>query len=170
MEELKLWLDSYDDIYSDFDSRHYLKRRISEDFMHELDTSLKTKSEAVTDLFLLLPQNVRDAETEKVITISLKTFLINQYQQINDNYNKKIHSGLMWLALGIAIMTGNTYIGFKGSHSFPLVAIKVLLEPAGWFMIWMSLDFLFYALKALKKERRYYKGLSKVNIHFTEWE
>ena len=41
MAELNLWLDSYDDIYSDFDSSHYLKRRISEDFLYELRTEMK---------------------------------------------------------------------------------------------------------------------------------
>lgn len=29
MIEINLWLDSYDDMYSDFDSRQYEKRRIS---------------------------------------------------------------------------------------------------------------------------------------------
>jgi hypothetical protein len=45
MSEISLWLDNYDDIYSDFDSRHFLKRRISEDFLHELRLSKKYKRE-----------------------------------------------------------------------------------------------------------------------------
>ena len=44
MANLELWLDSYNDIYSDFDSRHYSKRRISEDFIQELRLGLKHKS------------------------------------------------------------------------------------------------------------------------------
>jgi len=52
-------LDYYDDIYSDFDSRHYLKRRISEDFLFELRNALKYKRERVLDLLLLLPEQVR---------------------------------------------------------------------------------------------------------------
>ena len=43
MVEINLWLDSYDDIYSYFESRHYLKRRISEDFLHEFRTEMKYK-------------------------------------------------------------------------------------------------------------------------------
>ncbi|UKJ06351.1 hypothetical protein [Solitalea lacus] len=170
MEELRLWLDSYDDIYSDFDSRHYLNRRVSEDFMHELNMALKTKPEEVTDLFLLLPQNIRNAEIEKVIATSLKGFFINQYHLTDANCRKKLHSGIEWLVAGIAIMAINTYIGYKSANSIPLVAIKVLLEPAGWFTIWMSLDFLFFDLKALKKERKFFNGLSEINIHFKEWE
>ena len=56
-EEISLWLDSYDDIYSDFDSRHYLKRRISKDFIDELEASLKYRTGRVENLILLLPAN-----------------------------------------------------------------------------------------------------------------
>ena len=31
LAEVSLWLDDFNDIYSDFDSRHFLKRRISDD-------------------------------------------------------------------------------------------------------------------------------------------
>lgn len=61
MTEISLWLDSYDDIYSDFDSHHYLKRRISEDFLHELRVEMKYKEHHGGDLVLLLPQERRDA-------------------------------------------------------------------------------------------------------------
>ena len=59
MAELNLWLDSYDDIYSDFDSRHYLKRRISEDFLYELRTEMKYKEHHAGDMVLLLPQEAK---------------------------------------------------------------------------------------------------------------
>ena len=36
MADISLWLDDYDDLFSDFDSRNYLKRRVSEDFLEEL--------------------------------------------------------------------------------------------------------------------------------------
>ena len=48
--ELSIWLDSYDDIYSDFDSRQYLKRRVSEDFLYELKNAFRYKKEKINDL------------------------------------------------------------------------------------------------------------------------
>jgi len=52
MAELSLWLDSYDDIYSDFDARTLLKRRVSEDFIHELGIAFRRREEN-TRIFLL---------------------------------------------------------------------------------------------------------------------
>jgi len=64
MTELSLWLDSYDDIYSDFDSRHYYKRRISEDFLYELEREMKYKEDEASCLMLLLPNQQRDEAVE----------------------------------------------------------------------------------------------------------
>jgi len=89
MSELSLWLDYYDDIYSDFDSRHYLRRRISEDFLHELRMAKKYKKERATDLLLLLPQDKREDESEKIIISSLKDFFTDQFRNNNDKYRKK---------------------------------------------------------------------------------
>ena len=78
MNELSLWLDYYDDIYSDFDSRQYPKRRISDDFLYELKDAFKYRSERYNDIFLYLPQEKRTETTEKIISAGLKTFFINQ--------------------------------------------------------------------------------------------
>jgi hypothetical protein len=65
MAELSLWLDYYDDVYADFDSRHYGKRRISDDFLFELRNALKYREERVNDLFLLLPGDKRNVSRMK---------------------------------------------------------------------------------------------------------
>jgi hypothetical protein len=41
-----------------------------------------------------------------------------------------------------------------------------VLEPAGWFLFWTALDSMFYDLRSLKKERNFYRALSKLPIHF----
>ena len=74
MKELELWLDSYDDIYSDFDSRHYLKRRISEDFLHELRTEMKYNEQHASDMVLLLPRIRGIKQPKKLLLIAVQIF------------------------------------------------------------------------------------------------
>lgn len=166
MPELSLWLDYYDDIYSDFDSRHYLKRRISEDFLHELRMTKKYKKERATDLLLLLPEEKRNEDSEKIIISSLKEFFTDQFQNHNDKFRTKRNSGIILLLAGFLVMTVNSYISFKGQHSLPLSVIKMVLEPAGWFLLWLGFDFLFYDLREIKKEREFFRELAEMNIHF----
>ncbi len=77
MNVIKLWLDSYDDIY--FDNRHYLKRRISEDFLNELRNELASTKTKVNRIILLLPQNKRTAASEDIIANGLSDYFKTQY-------------------------------------------------------------------------------------------
>lgn len=167
MSELSLWLDSYDDIYSDFDSRNYLKRRISEDFLHELHNALKHKNERMNDMLLLLPKEGRNEANEQIIIDSLQDFFREQYDYVAAQCRKKLYNGLWLIVSGVLIMSGNSFIGYKmADKTFLLIALKVLLEPAGWFLIWAAFDFLFYGYKELLKERDFYGELSEMRIHF----
>ena len=166
MAELNLWLDSYDDIYTDFDSRHYLKRRISEDFLYELRTEMKYKKHYAGDMVLLLQQERRDEPTEKIIANSLTDFFTSQFRFHQDKCRKKLNKGILFFATGVIIMLLNAWFSYHSGESFPIIGLKVLLEPAGWFLLWAALDFLFYDFTELKKERNFYKELSKMHIHF----
>ncbi|MDP4265284.1 MAG: hypothetical protein Q8941_22350 [Bacteroidota bacterium] len=166
MAELSLWLDDYDDIYSDFDSRNYLKRRVSEDFIYELKNALKYRKERINDLILLLPPEKRDEMNEKMIAGSLKEFFTNQLTTSSDKCRHKLNKGITLGIAGIIIMIFNAIAGFKGTHTIPLISVRVLLEPAGWFLLWASFDFLFYDWQELKKEREFFRELSELNIHF----
>lgn len=166
MAELNLWLDSYDDIYSDFDSRHYLKRRISEDFLHELRTEMKYKEHHAGDMVLLLPQEQRDDPAEKIIAKSLTDFFSDQFYFHRDKCRKKLNKGLVFFTAGVIIIVLNSWVSYYAAASFPVITLKVLLEPAGWFLLWAALDFLFYDFAELKKERNFYKELSEMHIRF----
>ena len=166
MTEISLWLDSYDDIYSDFDSHHYLKRRISEDFLHELRVEMKYKEHHGGDLVLLLPQERRDAPAEEIIARSLTDFFNTQLHFQQDKCRKKLNKGILLLVAGVIIMLLNSWISYQSGKSFFVIALKVLLEPGGWFLLWAALDFLYYDFAELKKERKFYKALSEMHIHF----
>ncbi|HWC52493.1 MAG TPA: hypothetical protein VG676_02830 [Chitinophagaceae bacterium] len=166
MAELSLWLDYYDDIYSDFDSRNYLKRRVSEDFLYELKNALKYKKERINDLILLLPQGKRDEPNEHALSESLKNFFVTQFQNQAEQCRHKLNRGMLLGITGILLMILNSMISFKGIHSFSLTVLRVLMEPAGWFLLWASFDSLFYQWKELKKEREFFRELSEMNIHF----
>ncbi len=166
MAELNFWLDSYDDIYSDFDSRHYLKRRISEDFLNELRTEMKYIEYHTGDMILLLPQEHRDEPAEKIIADSLTDFFIHQFQYHQGKCRKKLKKGILLFTTGVIIMLLNSWFSYHSGESFSFTGIKVLLEPAGWFLLWAALDFLFYDFAELKKERNFYKKLCEMHVHF----
>ncbi len=166
MPEMNLWLDSYDDIFSDFDSRHYLKRRISEDFLHELHIEMKHMDHYADDMLLLLPAQQRNEDAEKIIKTSLVNFFKTQFNIHSNICRKKLNKGISFLISGILLMLFNSWLSYYRSESFFAVGLKVLLEPAGWFLLWIALDFLYYDHAELKKEKNFYRQLSEMHVHF----
>lgn len=166
MAELSLWLDTYDDIYSDFDSRHYVRRRISEDFLHELRMELKYRKDHSPDLVLLLPQEVRQENEERVIADSLNDFFTLRYHYHKEKCNQKMNNVVILFISGIVVILLNSWISYKAGASFLIIGLRILLEPAGWFLFWAAFDFLFYDFFDLKKEREFYKTLSEMHVHF----
>ena len=166
MSDISLWLDYYTDIYSDFDSRHYLKRRISDDFLYELKMASKHNEGIMGNLLLLLPKEKRKEESEKLITESLANYFQKQFIALHESGRKKLLRGIILFITGITVMITNSLIIYSGKGSFPLVALRVLLEPAGWFLVWAAFDFLFYDWQELKKEKNFYRELAEANVHF----
>jgi len=74
----------------------------------------------------------------------------------------------MFLFIGIIIMLVNTWMNYRFGTSFqiPIISLKVLLEPAGWLLLWTALDSLFYDLNILKKERVFFQSPSEMQIRF----
>jgi hypothetical protein len=42
----------------------------------------------------------------------------------------------------------------------------IVIEPAGWFLIWMGLDYVFFENKLRKADREFYRKVAKALINF----
>jgi hypothetical protein len=166
MNTITLWLDNYTDIYSDFDSRHYLKRRISEDFLLEIRTEINNSSSTFNNIELLLPSAMRNTETEKIIAEGLNNYFKKQYHIQQNKCSDKFKNGLKLFIIGVIVMLLNTWVSNYFKESFHIIFLRILLEPAGWFLLWAAFDFLFYDYKKLKLESNFYKQMSKTTINF----
>ncbi len=166
MADIKLWLDSYNDIYSDFDSRHYLKRRISEDFLDELRNELKISKLHNGNIIFLLPQIERDEASEKVIAKGLTEYFKKQYEFHKNKCTHKLNQGMLLFLSGFFIMLLNSWCSFHYKETFLIIFLRILLEPAGWFLLWAAFDFVYYDFSKLKTERNRFQLLSNVEIMF----
>jgi hypothetical protein len=166
MAELSLWLDSYDDVYSDFDSRNYSKRRISEDFVDELKIATKYRTEKPNDLLLVLPHNKRKEEVEPEIGSSLKEEINKRLAILRNNATHIYRKGIQLLFLGTLLLFGSSFIVYKSYQSYWFILPRVVLEPAGWFMIWNGLESLFYKFKDIQKDISFYETVANMKIHF----
>jgi len=168
MVELSLWLDTYDDIYSDFDSRNYLKRRISEDFIDELRMSLKYRKDQPDALILMLPGSQRHADIEKEITISIREQIKERLNMLLEKVRNILVRGLLLLCAGLFLMGISAFVTLKNPGGYLPLLLRISLEPASWFMLWTGLDLLIYDYRKTRKEKLFYDILTSMKVHFKD--
>ena len=64
MSEISLWLDTYDDIFSDFDPRPYSQREMSEDFLKEISRRYLEGKHGRFEVHFTIPSSERDLKAE----------------------------------------------------------------------------------------------------------
>jgi hypothetical protein len=168
MAELSLWLDSYDDLYSDFDSRNYIKRRISQDFIDELRASFTYREEKIDALILLLPHSKRDPNIEAAIAANLKEQVRKRIDMLTADAKRAYGRGIKLLIAGIVVMALSTFTLYRSFQSYWITLARVIFEPSSWFMIWNALEYLFYDYKDILKKIEFYQTFELIKIHFKD--
>lgn len=162
---ISLWLDGYNDIFSDFDPRDPSIRAISVDFLDEARRAAKDKSEGL-ELNLLMPEKERDERVEHIIQQRLKRHFERHHLMLKDEMNSLIRTGIIFVLAGIIVMGLATYILVDLEKSHFASFLLVLLEPAGWFFFWEGLSMVIFNPKEKKAELEFYRKLSDAEINF----
>lgn len=166
LAEVSILLDSYDDIFSDFDPSAYSERTLSDDFIFQVKKISGDKSRSKLSLKLLLPANIRNETDEKAIIKRLHSYFKNVHQALESEVKKTKAKGLTLTGIGIIIMVAASYISFMKPEKYHVHFLLVLFEPAGWFLLWNGLDLLVFSSKETKKDLDFYLRMTKSEIKF----
>ena len=165
-KNISLILDSYDDIFSDFDPRPYSARGLSDDFLIECRRAVRGKKteSPVLELRLLVPKNKRKLAKETMIKKRLKDYFQNQAIEKQKELTQSRRDGIKWLAIGILFSLISTFLITLEGFLFNLLLI--ITEPGGWFSLWTGLDKLFIEPKGKKPELEFHNKMAKMIIIF----
>ncbi|NMC60134.1 MAG: hypothetical protein GYA51_12260 [Candidatus Methanofastidiosa archaeon] len=165
-KNISLILDSYDDLFSDFDPRPYSARGLSDDFLTECRKAVRGKkpeSQAL-ELRLLVPKYKRKITKENMIKKRIKEFFMNQAKEKQRDLNLIRKEGVKWFFIGACLSLTSSFLLYqKGMLSN---IILVITEPGGWFSLWTGLDKLFIEPKSKKPELEFYNSMAKMSIKF----
>ena len=167
--KISLWIDSYDELFSDFDPRTYSKREISADFLSEAKRFARDQIDGV-DLVILVPSKVRDKNIEGIIKKRLKQSFLKQYTLLVEKKKKILLQGVTFILLGVFFMVLTTFILFTYSvKDFLIYFLGVIGEPAGWFLFWEGLNLIIFDSKERNSDLEFNKKMSKINILFNDY-
>jgi hypothetical protein len=169
MSEISLWLDTYDDIFSDFDPRPYSQRSLSDDFLLEAKKASREKKSGKIELNFLIPADRRNTEHDAIIRKRLHEHFKKHHSVLQEETRKVRRNSILAILAGMAMMMAATYISTKKSGDFVLNMFLVVLEPGGWFITWFALEQLFYSSKQKKADLDFYNKMSRSDISFTSY-
>jgi len=160
-----LWLDNYNDIFSDFDPRPYSKRNLSDDFILEARKRTKENNQSSYELKLLIPKKLRDIELEKIIQKRINKYFECNHLLTKKSIKKITFEGLYFNVLGVCIISLAFLL--KRFDEVNLIGYFIcLLEPLSWFLFWEGLATLVFDRREKKPSLRFYKKMKKCKIYF----
>ena len=170
--EVSLILDTYDDIFSDFDPRPFNERALSEDFLTEAKRATRDKGNGF-ELRFMIPRNVRNKAQEDLIRQRLKDHFRKHYKMIKKALAKYRRQALLLIIIGVIIglvdaLTLSTPTSFDLSVLLT-DTLGIVLTPASWFSIWTGIEHLVYRPKEEAEDEMFYKKMQDVRIDFSEY-
>lgn len=164
--EIRIWIDDYNDIFSDFDPREYTERNISDDFLHEMKRVASESDHDVKTLRLLVDEKLRDEKTEATIIERVHNEFAESYHVYEGKRRKFRSQSMLFIAAGLIMILSAGYFSYLKADQ-PLMHIPlVILEPAGWFLTWTGFEQIFKSGKQSMPEFVFFGKLRRTKIVF----
>ena len=165
--EISLLLDSYDDIFSDFDPRPYNQRALSQDFLAESQRAARDKASGQIQLKFMILGSRRDAVHEALIKKRLKEHFKKHLEEARVQVNHIIRQGVVFSVIGVVLMFAATLVLFRSPETTMLTSFLVIfLEPAGWFFFWEGLNLVIFESKKMRPNLKFYEKMAKSELSF----
>lgn len=167
LREIAIALDSYDDIFSDFDPRPYSQRELSEDFLKEIQRRYMEDKKGRFEVRFTVPLSVRDPKEEVLIKKRLREHFAMMAKQEEEAIKNTRSKGYIYMLSGSLILLSEVFMLFFLSESdFFFRILSILLVPAGWYGMWNGLEKIIDAPSALLERKALYEKFEKANYLF----
>jgi len=163
------WLDSYQEIFSDFDPAPYERRIVSQDFIDAVMRRFPEGSEEAIRLRISLPKAVRSVGTEHIIVNRLKKY----FRKMAGRYEKRMRGeqkqGAAYFIAGCFLLLAFVWLGLN-LESITSEILGILFLPLGWFGVWEGTSRILNAPEQYKKKLDLYSKLSEAKYEFISEE
>ncbi|MDB5281465.1 MAG: hypothetical protein JWO06_540 [Bacteroidota bacterium] len=168
--EISIWIDKYDDVFSDFDSRPFAERALSDDFLREVRKMASEKTGGEIELKFNILDDQRNVESEAVIINSLNKHFKNIATTLRSEQRQTLQKGYMLLGAGFSLMIFLVYLTTIPTKGAYLNGIYLMLEPVGWFMTWTGLDNVFQNTRKNKSALDFNSRMAFAAIKFSSFD
>lgn len=168
--EICIWIDRYDDVFSEFDSRPFSDRALSDDFLREVRKMANEKSSDNIVLKFNVLSGERSEESERIIINNLNNYFYHIADALKAEQRLALKQGYMLLGTGFTLIITLFYITTLHISAAYTHGLNLMLEPVGWFMTWTGLDHVFQIAKKSSSALDYNSKMAEAQIKFNSLE
>ncbi len=166
--EISIVLDTYDDIFSDFDPRPFNERSLSEDFLLEAKRAARDKDEGI-ELRFLIPRTHKDIAHETLIKQRLRDHFRKHYWRVREDLKKYKNQAVLLIVIGTVIGFAAVWLSLLEINEIIKHAVQILLSPASWFTIWTGFEHLTFLPEQKVADETFYRKMMDAHISFTPY-
>ncbi|MBL0308259.1 MAG: hypothetical protein IPP77_00715 [Bacteroidetes bacterium] len=168
--EISIWIDKYDDVFSDFDSRTYSERVLSTDFLTEVRKMVVNQPKSDVKFTFRLMDNQRDLSTEAIIMENIRIHFNRIAVGIQEEMIALRNKGYFMTSGGFALSIALVFLSTSVEHIRYINHIPMVLEPIAWFTTWTGLDHIFQLSRKDKPTYEFNKKMVSAEITFHSLE
>jgi hypothetical protein len=163
--DLVITLESYNDIFDDFDPRPFNERALSADFINVLHDRLRNADlgTPITMIFTM-PKKQRSRDEERIIEKRLKEYFKNSIAHWKGKGNEMVGTSLIYILAGFVIYMMGGLV-----DSYIHVLRQYLLIPS-WFLTWSAIEILLLDYPKTSSRKEFNKYMERATIAFKNEE
>ncbi len=167
IQEISIAIDSWDDVFSDFDPSPIDHRILSEDFLSELKKRYRETQRGEFVITIYAPAVLKDEVTERLVNKRLKQYFKFRHLALQKEIALAIRKGSLFVVGGIAFLSSLTMLTyFQMLDKLTLELLAIILMPLGWFGIWEGFSRIIEPAPLLKQDLELFAKLSKAAFKF----
>jgi hypothetical protein len=166
--EIAIALDTYDDLFSDFDIRGYEERALSKDFLDELRVRLRRSwTKPNLNIVFLIPAGGRSGADEELIVQRMSSFFAERREHYLREDKKAKRKSFLFVIVGLALSVAANIVA-ESFVSLPLFNDFILIPS--WFFVWSGFELFNKNRDEIGWKKRYYAALSDSRAAFRDIE
>jgi len=167
IKEVSMAIDTWDDIFSDFDPRPLSERALSEDFIFELKKRYRETRKGNYLITIFAPVTLKDEKSEKVVILRLKRHFKHRSLTRQRELARIRVRGVFFVMFGIfflGFLTLATY--FRYFSDLAIEILGIIFMPLGWFGIWEGFSKIVDTSPIVIQEEKLFDKLSTASYRF----
>ena len=167
MREITIRLDTYEDIFSDFDPRPYSQRELSEDFLKEIQRRFMEDNRGRFEIHFTIPSSERDTREEALIKKRLREHFSTMVTHENTLIKNTRAQGYLYIIAGAFVLLSDVFaLAVLNESSIFYKILSVLIVPAGWYGMYTGMGKVIDEPALSVEKKLAYEKFEKANYIF----